>query len=447
MTYSNLKNADPLIYNLLKEEESRQKKGIELIPSENYTSRAVLEALGSVLTDKYSEGYCGNRYYEGNSVIDKIENLAKKRAIELFNVPHANVQPYSGSPANLAVYLATCSPGDTVLGLGLTNGGHLTHGSKASITGRYFKSIPYLVKTDGSIDYEAVEELATEHKPVLIWCGATAYVKKIDYSRFAQIAESCGAYLAADIAHISGLIIAGVHPSPVEYAHIVTTTTHKTLRGPRGGIIMVTRRGLEKDPDLAKKIDKSVFPGLQGGPHNNTTSAIAVALKEASEESFKEYAKNIVENASVLAEELMRRGFNLIGNGTENHLILIDMRPMNINGWYFAKALEAASIVTNKNTVPGETNSPFYPSGIRIGTPAITSRGMNAKDMVQVAQFMSDVKDALNKYKYISVKMSGKNKIEREQFKSDIAKDKDIIRIRKEVEEFASKFIIPSLDK
>jgi glycine hydroxymethyltransferase len=392
MTNPILKIQDPEIYDLIEREKQRQKEGLEMIPSENYASGPVLEAMGSILTDKYSEGYPGKRYYGGNEFIDGIESLTRERAKKLFGVPHVNVQPYSGSPANLAVYLATCKPGDTVMGLNLPDGGHLTHGWKVSATGIFFNSVPYHVKADGRVDIDEVWRLAKEHKPRLIWSGATAYVYQYEFDKFAEIAESVGAYFAADIAHVIGLIIAGVHTNPVPYAHIVTSTTHKTLRGPRGGMIMVTKRGLSKDPELADKIDKAIFPGLQGGPHNHTTAAIGVVLKEASEPSFKSYGRQIVANAKVLAKTLLDEGLRLVGNGTENHLLLIDLTPFGPGrGAFVEKALDAAHITVNKNTIPGEPSSPFYPSGIRLGTPALTSRGMLEGDMKQIGKFIARV--------------------------------------------------------
>ena len=307
---ADLKKQDLEIEGLIIKEKIRQQSGLEMIPSENYTSPAVLEAMGSILTNKYSEGYPNKRYYAGNEYIDQIEDIARDRAKRLFGVPHVNVQPYSGSPANLAVYLATCDPGDTIMGLNLLDGGHLTHGWKVSATAIFYKSVPYHVKEDGRIDIDEVWKLAREHKPKLIWAGATAYTYQYEFDKFAEIADEVGAYFAADIAHVIGLIVAGVHTNPVEHAHIITTTTHKTLRGPRGGMIMVTDKGLEKDPDLATKIDKAVFPGLQGGPHDHTTAAIAVALGEAAKPEFKEYGQQIVANAKALAASL-----NLVWSG------------------------------------------------------------------------------------------------------------------------------------
>src|SRR3989344_3231782 len=398
---SYLKKTDHKIYDLIKLEAKRQKEGLEMIPSENYVSPAVLEAMGSILTNKYSEGYPRKRYYGGNDNIDEIELLAQTRAKKLFNVAHVNVQPYSGSPANLAVYMATCSPGDPVMGLNLPDGGHLTHGWKVSFTGIYYKSHPYHVKKDGRVDFDEVWKLAKKYKPKLIWAGATAYVYQYEFDKFAEIADSIGAYFAADIAHTAGLVIAGAHIDPSKYAHIITTTTHKTLRGPRGGMIMVTKKGLKKDPELAQKIDRAIFPGLQGGPHDHTTAAIAVALKEASKSSFKKYAKQIVKNAKTLAKELVKNGFKLVGGGTENHMCLIDLTPIfgPGGGFFMQYALDNAGITLNKNTIPGEPSSPFYPSGVRLGTPALTTRGMREKEMKKIAGWIWEAGESVKHYR------------------------------------------------
>lgn len=387
-----LNKKDPKISKLIGLETERQKTSLEMIPSENHCSPAVREALGSILTDKYAEGYPGKRYYSGLKYYDELEDLCRERAKKLFGVEHANVQPYSGSPANMAVYVATCEPGDTVMGMALPMGGHLTHGWKVSATGKFFKPVQYGVdEKTHLINYEEVLKLARENKPKLIWVGATAYPRIFNWKRLGEIADSVGAYLAADIAHIAGLVAGGSHPSPVPYVHIVSTTTHKTLRGPRGGIIMVTKKGVKKDPDLVKKIDRAVFPGLQGGPHENTIAAIAICLKEASTSAFKKYAKQIVKNARVLAEELKKYGFNLVSGGTENHLLLIDLRNKNIVGAKAADLLEEAGITVNKNSIPYDTAGPFNPSGIRMGTPAITTRGMKGKEMKKIAGWINNV--------------------------------------------------------
>ena len=380
-----LDRVDPEIAHLIRDEERREAETIRLIPSENYASRAVLEASGSCLGNKYSEGYPGKRYYEGQQSIDPIESLAQERIKALFGAEHANVQPYSGSPANLAVYLAFCKPGDTIMGLGLPAGGHLTHGWNVSITGKYFRSVAYGVRqSDHLIDMDQVRELALKERPKLLWCGATAYPRFIDYAAFRSIADEVGAILAADIAHISGLIAGGVHPSPVPYADVVTSTTHKTFRGPRGAMILCKAAH-------AAAIDKAVFPGLQGGPHNSTTAAIAVAAKEAADPSFKEYAQNIVASAKALGEELAARGFRLITGGTDNHLLLADMTPKNIAGKPYAQALDRAGIVANYNSIPFDPRKPFDPSGVRLGTAAVASRGMGAAEMKRVAAWMDEV--------------------------------------------------------
>src|SRR6266700_2999539 len=356
-----------------------------MIASENYVSTAVLEASGSVLTNKYSEGYAGRRYYEGQQFIDPIETLAVQRAKDLFAVQHANVQPYSGSPANLAVYLAFASPGDTVMGMSLPMGGHVTHGWPVSVTGKWFRSVQYGVRADtGRIDLDEVRDLARKERPQIIFCGGTAIPRTIPFAAFAEIAAETGAVLVADIAHIAGLVAGGAHPSPVGHAPVVTTTTHKTLRGPRGAMIMSTG-------EHAKAIDKAVFPGLQGGPHNHTTAGIAVALHEAAQPEFRAYAHQVVANASALAAALLERGYSLVSGGTDNHLILMDLTPQGIAGKPAAKALDRAGIEVNYNTVPFDPRKPFDPSGIRIGTPAITTRGLREEHMPQIAAWMDDV--------------------------------------------------------
>ncbi|HEX8950862.1 MAG TPA: serine hydroxymethyltransferase [Polyangia bacterium] len=377
-----LTEVDPEIARLVELEEKRQREKIRLIPSENYTSAAVLEACGTVLQNKYSEGYPGKRYYEGQQYIDQIEALAIARAKALFGVDHANVQPYSGSPANLAVYLAFCQPGDTIMGMGLPAGGHLTHGWNVSITGKYFRSVAYGVKKEtGRVDLDEVRALAKKEMPKLLWCGGTAIPRTIDFPAFADIAKEVGAILVADIAHIAGLVAGGAHPSPAAHADVVATTTHKTLRGPRGGMLMC------KAPH-AGAIDKAVFPGLQGGPHNQTTAGIAVALKEASTENFKKYAHAIVDNAKALAGELMARGFDLVSGGTDNHLILVDLTNKEVPGKKAAQALDKAGLVLNYNSVPFDPRKPFDPSGIRLGTPCVTSRGMGTSEMKLIAGWL-----------------------------------------------------------
>ncbi len=375
---------DPEIAELINEEARRQFEKIRLIPSENYVSLAVLEAAGTVLTNKYSEGYPGRRYYEGQQFIDQIETMAKQRAQALFGVDHANVQPYSGSPANLAVYLAFLQPGDTVMGMALPMGGHLTHGWPVSATGKWFHSVQYGVRADtGRVDLDEVRDLARSERPKVIFCGGTAIPRTIDFSAFADIAAEVGAVLVADIAHIAGLVAGGAHPTPVGHAGVITTTTHKTLRGPRGAMIMSTA-------EHASAMDKAVFPGLQGGPHNHTTAAIAVALKEAAQPEFRGYAHQVVANAKALAAALLARGYDLVSGGTDNHLILMDLTPQGIAGKPAAKALDRAGIELNYNTVPFDPRKPFDPSGVRLGTPAITTRGLREEHMPQVAAWMDE---------------------------------------------------------
>ncbi|WP_410089386.1 serine hydroxymethyltransferase [Streptomyces sp. gb1(2016)] len=369
-------------------EERLQADTLRLIPSENYVSAAVLEASGTVLQNKYSEGYPGKRYYEGQQVIDQVETLAVERAKALFGMDHANVQPYSGSPANLAVYMAFLEPGDTVLGMSLPMGGHLTHGWGVSATGTWFRGVRYGVRRDtGRIDLDEVRDLARAERPKLIFCGGTAVPRVIDFAGFAEIAREVGAVLVADVAHIAGLIAGGAHPSPAPYADVVSTTTHKTLRGPRGAMLL-TRA------EHARAVDRAVFPGLQGGPHNQTTAAIAVALKEAAGADFAAYAHQVVANARALGEELAARGFDLVSGGTDNHLLLADLTGKGVSGKVAAKALDRAGIVVNYNTVPYDPRKPFDPSGIRIGTPALTSRGIPSSEMGAVAQWIDLVVDA-----------------------------------------------------
>ncbi|HEV2251967.1 MAG TPA: serine hydroxymethyltransferase [Streptosporangiaceae bacterium] len=368
----------------MSDEARRQYEKARLIPSENYVSEAVLEASGTVLTNKYSEGYPGRRYYEGQQFIDPIERLACERAEQLFGVDHANVQPYSGSPANLAVYLAFLAPGDTVMGMALPMGGHLTHGWPVSVTGKWFRPVQYGVRADtGRLDLDEVRDLARRERPKVIFCGGTAIPRTIDFPAFAEVADEVGAVLVADIAHIAGLIAGGAHPSPVGFAPVITTTTHKTLRGPRGAMVM-------SDAEHATALDKAVFPGLQGGPHNHTTAAIAVALHEAAQPEFRTYAHQVVANAKALAAALAERGFDLVSGGTDNHLILMDLTPKGIAGKPAAKALDRAGIETNYNTVPFDPRKPFDPSGLRIGTPAITTRGLREEHMTSIAAWMDE---------------------------------------------------------
>jgi len=389
------KNVDAQIKKLIQKEIARQSTGLEMIPSENHTSQAVLEALGSRLTDKYSEGYPGMRYYGGCEVVDEVENLARDLAKELFGVTHANVQPHSGSPANQAIYFALVDPGDTIMGMSLYFGGHMTHGLKVNFSGTYYDSVQYTTDKDGFMDYEAIAKLAAEKKPKLIMSGTTAYPRQIDWKKLRDIADSVGAWLAADISHISGLVVAGEHPSPIGIVDVTMTTTHKTLRGPRGAMILCNgktsdplKKPERKHENLPSLIDRAVIPGLQGGPHNHQTAAIAVALGEALTPEFKVYGQQIVKNAKKLAAELMGRGFNLVTGGTDNHLMVVDLGNKGISGREGEKALSLAGITVNKNTVPFDPRSPFDPSGVRLGTPAVTTRGLKEEHMVMVADWI-----------------------------------------------------------
>jgi glycine hydroxymethyltransferase len=414
LTESALCHTDAEVALLLDAEFERQSETICLIPSENYVSRAVLEALGSVFTNKYSEGYAGKRYYEGQQVVDRLEPLAVERAKRLFGVAHANVQPYSGSPANLAIYLAFLQPGDTVMGMALPMGGHLTHGWDVSITGKWFRSVQYGVRREtGRVDLNDVRELALRERPKLIFCGGTAIPRTIEFEGFAEIACEVNAILAADIAHVAGLIAGGAHPSPVGHAEVLSTTAHKTLRGPRGAMLMCSE-------EHASALDRAVFPGLQGGPHNHTTAAIAVALGEALQPEFADYALHVVANAKALATGLLERGFDLVSGGTDNHLILVDLTSKGVAGKPAAQALDRAHITTNYNTVPFDPRRPFDPSGIRLGTPAVTTRGMTESEMEPIARWIDE----------------GVEAAKRED-------EATIDRIAAEVSEFAAAFPVP----
>lgn len=417
---------DKAIEKLIKAETKRQVEGLEMIPSENHTSADVLAALGSRLTDKYSEGYPGQRYYGGCEFVDQVENIARDRAKELFGVSHANVQAYSGSPANQAIYFALVDPGDTVMGLSLFYGGHMTHGLKVNFSGTTYNSVQYTTDKDGFLDYDAIAELALQEKPKLIIAGTTAYPRIIDWQKLRKIADSVGAFLAADISHIAGLVVAGVHPSPIGIVDVTMTTTHKTLRGPRGALILANgnpsnplkkpERTVENIPSL---IDRAIIPGLQGGPHNHQTAAIAVALGEALTPEFKEYGKQIAKNASKLADELTKRGFNLVTGGTDNHLMVVDLNNKDLSGKQGEKALGLAGITVNKNTVPFDPRSPYDPSGIRLGTPALTTRGMKEKEMEQVAEWI-------------------------DQAIKNASDEKKLGSLHKEITDFALKFPLPS---
>lgn len=374
--------ADPEVGEGMMQELARQRRNLELIASENLVSPAVMAAMGSVLTNKYAEGYPSKRYYGGCQCVDIVENIAIERAKKLFGAGFANVQAHSGAQANTAVYFALLEPGDTVLGMSLAHGGHLTHGSPVNLSGKYFNFVSYGLGDDETIDYNKVEALAKEHKPKLIVAGASAYPRIIDFPKLREIADSVGAYLMVDMAHIAGLVAAGVHPTPVPYAHITTTTTHKTLRGPRGGLI------LTNDEELAKKINKAVFPGIQGGPLMHVIASKAVCFGEALKPEFKEYGKKVVENAQALAKGLVNRGFNLVSGGTDNHLMLVDLRPFDITGKELERRLDEVYITVNKNAIPNDPQSPFITSGVRIGTPAVTSRGLGVDDMEKIAEYI-----------------------------------------------------------
>jgi len=377
-----LADTDLEVSSAMKKELDRQKRNLELIASENIVSPAVMAAMGSVLTNKYAEGYPGKRYYGGCECVDIVEDIAIERAKKLFGAGYANVQTHSGAQANTAVYFALIEPGDTVLGMSLAHGGHLTHGSPVNMSGKYFNFVSYGLGEDEKIDYDKVEQLAKENKPKLIVAGASAYPREIDFERFSKIAKSVGAYFMVDMAHIAGLVAAGIHPSPVPYADVVTSTTHKTLRGPRGGLI------LTNDEELAKKINKAVFPGIQGGPLMHVIASKAVCFGEALKDEFKVYQKNVVENAQALAKGLVEKGFNLVSGGTDNHLMLVDLRPFNITGKELENKLDEVYITVNKNAIPNDPQSPFVTSGIRIGTPAVTSRGLGVEEMKKIAEFI-----------------------------------------------------------
>ena len=383
---TNLKTVDPEIQKAIDQELSRQREKLEMIASENIVSTAVMQAQGSILTNKYAEGYPGKRYYGGCEYVDIVEQLAIDRAKKLFGAEYANVQPHSGAQANTAVYFALLEPGDTILGMNLTDGGHLTHGSPVNISGKYFKIIPYGVdKETERIDYDELERLAKEHQPKLIVGGASAYSRVIDFERMAQIAKSVGAYFMVDMAHIAGLVAAGLHPSPVPYADVVTTTTHKTLRGPRGGLILC------RDAEFGKQFNKAIFPGIQGGPLMHVIAAKAVAFKEALSDEFKVYQQQVLDNAKALADELVKKGFRIVSGGTDNHLMLVDLRSKNITGKEAQFLLDEIGITVNRNTIPFEPLSPFVTSGIRLGTPALTTRGLKEEDIREVADIIADV--------------------------------------------------------
>lgn len=433
-----------VINQYIQQEEQRQLEMIGLIPSENHISPEVSEVLSSILNSKYSEGYPGRRYYEGNQLIDKIENEARDRIKELFGVPYVNVQPYSGSPANSAIEFALLESGDTLMGLALSGGGHLTHGHpKVTFSGKYFNSVQYSLDENARIDFKQLRQLAIKHQPKLIIAGTTAYPFTLEFNKFREIADEVGAWLLADISHITGLVVAGEHPSPVPDVDIVMSTTHKTFRGPRGAMIMITKRGIKKGKeqgfDLGKKIDMAIIPGLQGGPHNATTAAIALAAAEASRPEFREYGQRVVQNAQALAAALQAEGLTLVGNGTENHLMLIDLTPQGFGlGTQVAFAMDVAGMYANRNSIPHEPCSPFYPSGIRLGTPLVTTRGMGEREMKQIAGWIAQVVELVKDHQLPP---------EREQrgafikkFHEEVKDDARLLTIREEVAVMAQKY-------
>ncbi|NLL77321.1 MAG: serine hydroxymethyltransferase [Clostridiales bacterium] len=376
-----VKKVDPEIAQAIVDEQNRQNTHIELIASENWVSEAVMAAMGSPLTNKYAEGYPGKRYYGGCDCVDVVENLAIERAKKLFGCDYANVQPHSGAQANLAVQFAICNPGDTIMGMNLAHGGHLTHGSPVNISGKYFNIVPYVVNDDGFIDYDKLREIALETKPKMIIAGASAYARAIDFKKFREVADEAGAVLMVDMAHIAGLVAAGLHPDPIPYADVVTTTTHKTLRGPRGGLILCNQEAADK-----YNFNKAIFPGIQGGPLMHVIAAKAVCFKEALSEDFKKYQQQVIDNAQALCKGLLNRGIKIVSGGTDNHLMLVDLTNFDLTGKEVEKLLDEANITANKNTIPNDPKSPFVTSGVRLGTPAVTSRGMNAEDMEEIAE-------------------------------------------------------------
>jgi len=443
----NLKKTDAEVANLISAEEKRQQDCLIMIPSENYSSKAVREALGSVFTDKYSEGYPGKRYYQGNQVVDQMERMAIERAKNLFDVAHANIQPHSGCEGNLAILSAVCQPGDSILSQHLYMGGHLSMGQAASITSKFYTPYYYGLTKDGDINWPELENQAKKYKPKIIFCGGTGFTRVFNFARFAKIANKVSAYFVADISHIPGLVVGGSHPSPKNYAHLIMTTTHKTLRGPRGAMILVTRKGLKKDPELAQKIDKAVFPGLQGGPHNNNIAALCVALKEAETREFKKYAYQIVKNSQALAKELIKCGFTLVGGGSANHMIWIDLANKGLDGWTVAWACDAAGLICNRQTVPFDSRSPYYPSGLRLGTPAVTTRGMKEKEMVLVAHWLNDIVEYLRKIDLGNIGSPNKEKdqLARKIFKQKVFKDSHLLSIRSKIKKLCRKFPVQSI--
>ena len=438
----NLQKTDQAMYKLFCNELKRQQETLSLIPSENIISSAIQETIGSPLSNKYTEGYPQKRYYQGMEFIDQIENLAIDRAKKLFGVVYANVQPYSGSIANLETYLSIIDINDKIMGLNLASGGHLTHGSPASFSSKIFKAISYDVDKNGELDYQAIELLALKEKPKIIIAGTTAYAKIIDWKKFANIAKKIDAYLVADISHLAGLIVAGAYPSPANFADIITTTTHKTLRGPRGAIIMVTNHGLKKDKDLPTKIQKTIFPGIQGGPHINIIAGIAVALKEAESQQFKNYIKQVINNSKTLGNELKKYNFKIVGQSTASHLILIDLQNKNIIGNLAAEALEFVNIITNKNSIPYDNHPPFYPSGLRLGTPNVTTRGLKAKDIKLLAKLINQTIEIIKQEKEklkITFEQEKKKEIRTQIILNSKTK---LLPIKKQIIELTKKFPI-----
>lgn len=428
------------IFKLIEKEQQRQKEMIGLIPSENIVSPEVSEVLSSCLSNKYSEGYAGRRYYEGSQVVDEIELLAIERVKKLFGVPYANVQAYSGSPANMAVYFALMQPGETLMGLKLAMGGHLTHGHpKVTGSGRFYNSVQYGLGQDARIDFDEVRRLALEHKPKVLVAGNTAYPFELDFKKFREIADEVGAWLFADISHVTGLVVAGEHQSPVPYADVIMSTTHKTFRGPRGAMILVTDRGLKKDPKLGQKIDSAIIPGLQGGPHNATTAAIAIAAAQASTAEFKKYGQQIVKNAQALATALKAKGLTLVGGGTENHLLLIDLTSYGVSfGTQAAFAMDVAGMYANRNTIPDEKGSPFYPSGLRIGTPLVTTRGMKEPEMEKIADWIFRSIEAVKTYQLPTDKKEVNAFLS--NFRGEALENKKLLEIREEVKDLTKDF-------
>jgi len=442
--YPHLQHTDKAVLKLIQLETKRQADTLMMIPSENYASKAVEEAMSSPFGNKYAEGYAGRRYYQGNEFADEIEKLCVERAKKIFDVPYVNVQPHSGSPANFAVEMALLDPGDTFMGLSLASGGHLTHGARFTAGSKFFRSMQYGVTLEGFLDYDEIERLAIEAKPKLIIAGTTAYPRTIDWRKFAAIAKKVGAYLMADIAHLAGLVAGGTYPSPAPYVDIITTTTHKTLRGPRGAMIMVTKKGMKKDVDLPKKINSTIIPGIQGGPHLNSIAGIAVALKEAQSVKFQKYTSQIVVNAKALAQALTDDGFKLVTGGTDSHLIVADMAQYDILGNTMAEGCEIAGIVLNRNAVPNDPNPPFYPSGIRFGTPGLTTRNMKEREMKVIASWLVLVARDLQ-HTAKKLKMNIEDQKRPENRAAIVRKSKYLKTIREKSETLCKKFPIPEI--